>query len=84
MARNIGFPKLKGSSGASETASSIKQKYESNTNTNAFTDAEKSKLNGLENTINQKDSSELLFWVGTQAEYDLLAIKAENTIYYVL
>jgi hypothetical protein len=33
----------------SETAASIKQKYESNPDTNAFTDADKSKLTGLNN-----------------------------------
>ncbi|WP_333614307.1 hypothetical protein [Psychrobacter sp.] len=36
-----------GSSSGSETAASIKTKYESNANTNVFTDAQKSKLDGL-------------------------------------
>ena len=36
-----------GSSIAGETAASIKTKYESNANTNAFTDAQKTKLDGL-------------------------------------
>lgn len=36
-----------GSSIAGETAASTKAKYESNANTNAFTDAQKTKLDGL-------------------------------------
>ena len=35
------------SSVAGETAASVKTKYESNANTNAFTDAQKSKLDDL-------------------------------------
>ena len=37
-----------GSSGSGETPASIKTKYESNADTNAFTDAEQSKLAGIE------------------------------------
>lgn len=37
-----------GGAGSTETAASIKTKYESNTDTNAFTDAEKAKLAGIE------------------------------------
>lgn len=40
---------LQKGTGTIETASSIKTKYESNADTNAFTDNEKSKLNGVEN-----------------------------------
>jgi hypothetical protein len=36
--------------GITETATSVKTKYESNADTNAFTDAEKTKLEGLSNT----------------------------------
>ena len=38
-----------GGGGSAETASSIKTKYESNNNTNAFTDAEQTKLTSIEN-----------------------------------
>jgi hypothetical protein len=43
---------------ATETAESIKTKYESNDDTNAFTDSEKSKLTGIETgaEVNQTDS----------------------------
>ncbi|QJA43161.1 tail fiber protein [Phaeobacter phage MD18] len=37
-----------GSSGGTETAASVKTKYESNADTNAFTDAEKTKLSSVE------------------------------------
>lgn len=37
-----------GSGGSTETSASIKTKYEANPNTNAFTDAEKAKLAGVE------------------------------------
>ena len=39
--------------GSTETPATIKTKYESNANTNAFTDAEKSKLAGLQNETGQ-------------------------------
>lgn len=46
--------------GSSETAQSIKTKYESNENTNAFTDAEKSKLAGIANgATKNSDTDEL-------------------------
>jgi hypothetical protein len=49
---------LQGSSSTSETASSVKSKYESNADTNAFTDAEKSKLTNVETnaTADQTDT----------------------------
>ena len=44
---------------ADQTAAQIKAKYESNTNTNAFTDAEKSKL---ANTVEATDPNKDAFW----------------------
>jgi hypothetical protein len=41
-----------GAAGGTETAASIKTKYESNPDTNAFTDAEKTKLAGLVEAAN--------------------------------
>lgn len=42
--------KLGSGGGSSETPATIKQKYESNLDTNAFTDAEKTKLSGIDPT----------------------------------
>ena len=44
-----------GSGIAGETAASVKTKYESNANTNAFTDAQKSKLDGLVEAVDITD-----------------------------
>lgn len=33
--------------------------------------------------INQKDGSELRYWLGTQAEYDAITTKDNSTIYYI-
>lgn len=72
---------------AGETAASVKQKYESNANTNAFTNAEKNKLDLLAVTpnkiINQNTMTPLGFWVGTQSEYLAVAIKDPNVMYWV-
>lgn len=46
MSQDFGSPTT-ATGGASETAASIKTKYESNENTNVFTDADKQKLDGL-------------------------------------
>ena len=46
--------------GTSETAASIKTKYESNADTNAFTDAEKNKLSGIEAGAQANDASTTL------------------------
>ena len=46
MSPSFGSPT--GGGGSSETAATIKQKYESNENTNAFTDEDKQKLEGIE------------------------------------
>lgn len=49
MSQNFGSPTgTGGGGGTSETAATIKQKYESNEDTNAFTDANKQKLEGIE------------------------------------
>ena len=57
---------------ANETAESVKQKYEANPNTNAFTDSEKSKLEGLSNetaaTIKQKYESNPNTYAFTDAD----------------
>ncbi len=42
------FDELEASIGNAKTAADVKTTYESNLNTNAFTDAEKSKLSGVE------------------------------------
>lgn len=47
------WQKMETEGGTSETPESIKTKYESNENTNAFTDAEKSKLAGLQKETGQ-------------------------------
>jgi hypothetical protein len=47
---------VKGGSTA-ETASSIKTKYESNTDTNAYTDAEKTKLSGISSGATKTEAS---------------------------
>lgn len=46
MSQDFGSPNT-ATGGASETPASIKTKYESNENTNVFTDADKQKLNGM-------------------------------------
>lgn len=46
MSQDFGSPNT-ATGGASETAASIKTKYESNENTNVFTDADKQKLEGM-------------------------------------
>ena len=67
---------------ASETSESVKEKYESNPDTNAFTDAEKSKLSELTiGSINENGSTPLKFWVGTQEEFDLVTDKDPETLY---
>ena len=69
---------------ASETAESVKEKYEANEDTNAFTDAEKAKLSSLSvDVLNENGSTPLKFWVGTQEEYDLIIDKDPTTLYVV-
>lgn len=69
---------------ASETSESVKEKYESNLDTNVFTDAEKSKLSELTvGSINENGSTPLKFWVGTQEDYDLIIDKDPETLYVV-
>lgn len=49
MSQNFGSPTGTGGGGvSSETAATIKQKYESNEDTNVFTDADKQKLENIE------------------------------------
>jgi|GEM_PF-4250909 len=88
MSQQFGSPKPKAVAPIEvETAASIKQKYESNTNTNAFTDAEKSKLTNLSSipnaVVNQKGGMPLKLWLGTQAEYDAIIPKAADVVYMV-
>lgn len=67
-----------------ETAESIKQKYETNLNTNAFTDAYKTKLDSLNNgLIDQNGGQELQVWTGTQVQYDAILLKDPNVLYLV-
>jgi len=88
MSQQFGSPKPKAVAPVEvETAASIKQKYESNADTNVFTDAEKNKLAGLDNTaksvVNQNGGSAMKIWVGTQAQYDAITTKDANTAYMV-
>ncbi len=73
--------------GTEDTAASIKSKYESNPDTNAFTDSEKSKLSGIEAGAQQNDASTTLQGntfnganqlVKTDAEGKLPALDASN------
>lgn len=71
---------------AGETSESIKEKYESNLDTNAFTDAEKAKLESLSDTaesIVNQNNGVIKLWVGTQGEYDAITVKDANTAYMV-
>lgn len=72
---------------AGETAASVKQKYESNLNTNAFTNVEKTKLDSLavvpSSIVNHNGGAGIKLWVGTQAEYDAITTKVSNTAYLV-
>lgn len=69
---------------AAETAQSIKQKYESNLDTNAFTDAHKTKLDSLSNAlVDQNGGQELQVWTGTQVQYDAILLKDPNVLYVV-
>lgn len=54
MSQDFGSPNT-ATGGASETAASIKTKYESNENTNVFTDADKQKLDGMSNVTAATD-----------------------------
>lgn len=56
MSQDFGSPTTT-TGGASETAVSIKTKYESNENTNVFTDADKQKLDGLSDITAATDIS---------------------------
>ena len=47
---------IDGGQAASETAASIKTKYESNPDTNAYTDAEKAKLAGITDAVDTADA----------------------------
>jgi len=67
-----------------ETAQSVKIKYESNLDTNAFTDTERDKLSRLEEgyaLVNQNGGGSLSVWTGTQQEYNALATKDVNALY---
>lgn len=55
MSQQFGTPKTSG--GATETTESIKTKYESNDDTNAFTDADKQKLDGLSDITAATDTT---------------------------
>lgn len=54
MSQDFGSPTT-ATGGAGETAASIKTKYESNENTNVFTDADKQKLDSLSDIIAATD-----------------------------
>ena len=69
---------------ASETSESVKEKYESNPDTNAFTDELLLKLNTIPTAvINVNDGEELSFWLGSQEELDLILERDPNTVYLV-
>lgn len=53
---------ISGSTGE-ETPATIKEKYESNPNTNAFTDTEKNKLNELNKSVDKSATIETSYWV---------------------
>lgn len=56
MSQDFGSPTT-ATGGASETPVSIKTKYESNENTNVFTDADKQKLDGLSDITAATDTT---------------------------
>lgn len=83
MTQHFGSPQVS-AAGTLETPESVKTKYESNANTNAFTDAQKTKLDALNNAIlDQNGGQELQVWTGTQAQYDAISQKDPNILYVV-
>lgn len=67
MSQNFGSPtSTGGGGGSSETAATVKTKYESNEDTNAFTDNDKQKLNDIE-TASDISSFELMFNAALEA-----------------
>lgn len=68
------------------SASVIKTRYESNSNTNPFTDANLQTLDDLTlgKIKNQNGSQSLMFWTGTQAEFNAISPKDANTMYFVV
>ena len=76
---------------ASETSESVKEKYESNLDTNAFTDSEKQKLSSIDvdsigssgGVVDVNGGGILKFWTGTVGEYSALPSTDPSTIYLV-
>lgn len=65
---------IAGSGGGGETAASIKSKYESNANTNAFTDAEQTKLAGIETAATaDQTGAEIVSLIGTEPDVNLVS-----------
>ena len=61
------------------SAQQIKTAYESNANTNAFSDAEKAAVASIDAKL---DASRI--WSGTQAQYDALPAKNASTLYFIV